>query len=422
MPRVMYLPPQLAEPPNSPLPYTASPWKLLWTDICLFFRCARYLPGIIFPLTPWNSGCLDELYPSLRNIVSVTLQLVLSVCQLLFLLSLPILLVWMVPTLGVLVYMVTVLFLNKGICDLFLNRGDSVLVSSVPEKEAPEHQHEHWIFINGVAVGHYWLQQSINRLGYTFGRKVTGVHNPTAGLIFDIIQCLVQRNFCYATQDVRHAYAHAKAALFNPQYKKVILVVHSQGGIEGGLIIDWLLDELPSELLHKLEVYTFGNAANHFNNPSRAYSERHSDTQQEENAISHIEHYANSRDFVSTWGVLNFSNIPNRYMGQVFIRPGSGHQFNQHYMDTMFTSGSDHTVADSNDFMDMEVETADCKVPRESAVPSKQVLVAQNERSSSPDSTDTSHLSVLVSERQKRLKVKDLSRLWLYRNGGSPEV
>jgi hypothetical protein len=33
------------------------------------------------------------------------------------------------------------------------------------------------------------------------------------------------------------------------------------------MIIDWLLQEVPQDLLAKLEVYTFGCAANHFNNP-----------------------------------------------------------------------------------------------------------------------------------------------------------
>ncbi len=55
--------------------------------------------------------------------------------------------------------------------------------------------------------------------------------------------------------------------IYNPQYSKVIFVLHSQGAIEGSLILDWLLQELPRDLLSKLEVYTFGNAANHFNNP-----------------------------------------------------------------------------------------------------------------------------------------------------------
>jgi hypothetical protein len=36
-----------------------------------------------------------------------------------------------------------------------------------------------------------WLQSNIDRLSLTFGRRVYGIHNPTDGIIFDIIQCLV---------------------------------------------------------------------------------------------------------------------------------------------------------------------------------------------------------------------------------------
>jgi hypothetical protein len=140
------------------------------------------------------------------------------------------------------------------------------------------------------------------------------------GIIFDVIQCLIQRDFAYATKDIRDAYVEIKAALIAPKHKKVVLIVHSQGGIIGSLIVDWLLDEVPQDLLHKLEVYTFASASNHFNNPYRgqrgaqaaagsALPEPHA------KAIRYIEHYANSEDFVSKWGVLEYIRHENRFMG-----------------------------------------------------------------------------------------------------------
>lgn len=152
------------------------------------------------------------------------------------------------------------------------------------------------------------------------------------------------------------------------------------------MIIDWLLQEVPQDLLAKLEVYTFGNAANHFNNPHLHLLSQHaalshpsvpattktltsvhyhdpitplpattnSDNQvtshprstRTESAsgktIRYIEHYAHTSDFVARWGVLhftcNFSLSPTspRYMGRVFERAGEGHQFCQHYLDCMF--------------------------------------------------------------------------------------
>jgi hypothetical protein len=63
--------------------------------------------------------------------------------------------------------------------------------------------------------------------------------------------------------------------------------------------------------------------------------------------------------------------------------------FNQHYLGTMFPLGPDRKVLDSNPFMDTEID-----VPGSDA--------------------DGSKISV-------RMKVKDLSRLWSYRNGGFPK-
>ncbi|KAL2869263.1 uncharacterized protein BJX67DRAFT_22856 [Aspergillus lucknowensis] len=393
------LPSQSAKTPSTPLPYTASPWRLLWDDILLCLRSLWSVPNVIWPLGPHNSGDLDELYPSLGNIGNLGFQVLLSLLQIAFLFSIPVFVVCMVPALWTCIYIGSVLCANKALCDLLLNQGPAVLVSRVPENQLPEHEHEHWVFINGVACGQRWLQKNLDRLGYTFGRKVYGVLNPTTGLVFDLLQCLVQRDFSYATHDVRDAYALIRAALLNPDYTKVVLILHSQGGIEGGLITDWLLDEIPQGLLRKLEIFTFGNAANHFNNPYRALPSRkvdceHSDLQdtrkkENDNTILHIEHYANSKEFVSVWGVLNFTSMPNRYMGRVFVRPGTGHIFNQHYMDTMFTLGPDRRVLDYNAFMDMEI---DVPVP--------------NGASSDPN---------------RRVRVRDLSRLWLYRNGGSPD-
>lgn len=220
--------------------------------------------------------------------------------------------------------------------------------------------------------------------------------------MFDLIQCLIQRDFSYATQDVRDAYAIVRASLLSSKYTKVVLIAHSQGGIEVALIVDWLLDEIPQELLSKLEIYTFGNAANHFNNPYRTISGAQRDdangmkhqvqqcSEDRDHTILHIEHYANSGDFVSRWGVLNFANIRNRYIGHVFIRHGSGHLFNQHYLGSMFPFGPDRAVLDSNSFVESEIE-----VPTFGQKGQKAPI--------------------------RRVKIKELSRLWLYRNGGSPE-
>ncbi|PON28990.1 hypothetical protein TGAM01_v202098 [Trichoderma gamsii] len=222
------------------------------------------------------------------------------------------------------------------------------------------HDDEYWIFLNGICVGF--------------------------GVVFDLVQCLIQRALLYATSDIRQCYVLVKKALYRQGVKKVILILHSQGGIEGGMILDWLLDEVPQDLLQYLEVYTFGCLANHFSNPYRsitpsaataefsarevvAFEDIHG------RAISHIEHYANAYDFASRWGVLNFTKakpkdpLENCFMGKVFVNPRAGHQLNQHYLDSIFPldpTGRFTRDPEEEDFMDMDVliNAADDRIER----------------------------------------------------------
>ncbi|KAI0206599.1 hypothetical protein F4808DRAFT_680 [Astrocystis sublimbata] len=259
--------------------YTDLPWKLVAYDIKYFFRFSWALPWVVWPVRPCDGDHFDELSPTADNIWCMFIHLILFVLQLAFILALPIALV--LPVYLFLAALGAFFFVN-WLLSLCLN-GKTIEYESDP-KYAPallEHQHEQWIFLNGVAVGEAWLKSNINRLALTFKRPILGIHNRTSGIIFDVLECLIQRNFGYATSDVRLAYKILKERLYNPQYSKVVFILHSQGGVEGGLVLDWLLQELPQDLLAKLEVYTFGNAANHFNNPHR-----HIESQEEEKAHS----------------------------------------------------------------------------------------------------------------------------------------
>ena len=293
-----------------------------------------------------------------------------------------------------------------------------------------------------------WLQCNIDRLSLTFGRRVVGVHNPTSGIIFDIIQCLIQRNFCYSTDDIRAAYVLIKAELLKPHVRKVMFVLHSQGSIEGGLIIDWLLAELPQDVCQKLEVYSFGNAANHFNNPSRGGPRTGSspsdvvnqadvvveeDMDHRMHAIRHIEHYANRGDFVSQFGVLNYTEVSQRFMGRVFVSPASGHLLNQHYLHLMFPLEKGKRVcSESNDFMEMDVDIGVEEARfdgRESVLKSltsrgkdDKPTIAFVGDANSPINPIKRSWSLIgdATHAPRPLKVKDFSRLWQYRNGASP--
>ncbi|KAI8948178.1 hypothetical protein F4801DRAFT_558137 [Xylaria longipes] len=247
--------------------YTDLPWRLVAYDIKYFFTFAWALPWIVWPVRPCDGGHFDELSFTADNVWCIFIHILLFFLQLLFLVTLPI--AFLLPVYLFIAALGIFFTINWLLC-LCLN-GNTITYKSDPKyaPALPEHQHEQWIFLNGVAVGEAWLQSNINRLALTFKRPILGIHNRTTGIIFDVLECLIQRNFGYATSDVRLAYKVLKETLYNPQYSKVVFILHSQGGVEGGLVLDWLLQELPQDLLAKLEVYTFGNAANHFNNPHR---------------------------------------------------------------------------------------------------------------------------------------------------------
>lgn len=259
------------------------------------------------------------------------------------------------------------------------------------------------------------------------------------GIIFDVIESIIQRDFGYATLDIRQAYSALKKILSDTNIHKVVLILHSQGAIEGGLVLDWLYATVSADQLSKLEIYTFGNAANHWNAPSTTVtSNEHSspgdadeseiDTAQEEGGqprnpnlerestartVRHIEHYANLRDYVARGGILHFRPDPtptagpvttdqvdsNRFVGRLFKRNASGHLMNQHYLDNFFrldsTDPATGKVVENNDYMDSQVD----------------MDVFEH--------WDTVQIHV-DEDGANGTRIKDLSRLWMYRNGGSP--
>lgn len=336
----------------------------------------------------------------------------------------------------------------------------------------------------------HWFKNNLNRLAITFRRPILGIHNRTSGIIFDVIECLIQRNFNYATSDVRITYRLLKEVLYNPDKTKVILILHSQGGIEGGLVLDWLLQEIPQDLLAKIEVYTFGNAANHFNNPHRhafsqsllrdkpniamrtlitetssaspatspvvtkndlsvkippalsketssSLSSSRISTAAQDRAIGHIEHYAHSTDFVAIWGVLHFatnhskSNQIPRFLGRLFVRSTGkgGHQFNQHYLDGMFplkrdAKGKFVGASEESPFMEEAVHVGKEGDGLENIREAFDITYMGTEGFGSGDVSTPVEVHGLPGEGRavaaRDVKVKDLSRLWSYRNGRSP--
>ncbi|TEA15054.1 hypothetical protein C8034_v002774 [Colletotrichum sidae] len=479
--------------------YTDFPYKLLAYDIYWFFQYGWAMPWIVWPITPSDSGELDELAFTRQNLFCIFMHVILCILQIAFIIALPLAVLF---PLWIDVLALGAFFaLNYLLC-LLLN-GPTLTYAS-DERYAPalpEHAHEQWIFLNGVAVGDHWMKNNLNRLAITFKRPILGIHNQTSGILFDVVECLIQRNLGYATYDVRMCYRIVKEKLYNPQYSKVVFILHSQGGIEGGLVLDWLLQELPQDLLSKLEVYTFGNAANHFNNPHRhvasqtlaqrnpaamtltttttahveptgspispvavvslkrnasssgtngthgagngsarapslpketsSMSSSRSSTAALDRAIGHVEHYAHSTDFVAIWGVLHFctSKTANhsmpRFIGRLFVRASDrgGHQLCQHYLDGMFPLEKDAETnefigaADQNEFMDSEIQ-----VGREgdAGLNAREAFAVSYMGRDFSDEVGFHGEHIKGRLRKRTVRVKDLSRLWQYRNGGSP--
>ncbi|KID78593.1 uncharacterized protein G6M90_00g044140 [Metarhizium brunneum] len=469
--------------------YTDFPFKLLLKDVHYFFVYCWALPWILLPIRPCGSGELDELYPSGKNIFCILIHFILVLLQLAFILVLPlgiIFPVW-ITALGVGGFMT----LNWALCKLLNGKDITFHSDEKYAKARPEHAHEQWVFLNGVAVGDHWMMANLNRLAITFGRPILGIHNRTSGILFDVIECLVQRNFTYATSDVRICYKILRDVLYDPSKSKVVFILHSQGGIEGGLVLDWLLQEMPQDLLSKLEVYTFGNAANHFNNPHRhvasqnlsatnplvairtfvsessfstpvtspvgatnghakggdpsalttsgtseSFSSSRVSSAAKDRAIGHVEHYAHSTDFVAMWGVLHFATnrmgshqLP-RFLGRLFNRAtgSGGHQLNQHYLNGMFPLERDKKTGEfigadeENAFMEEVIKFGKEGDAMENAREAFDISYLGTE------GFGTGHISTPVevhgTRGRKRTKtdvmVKELSRLWSYRNGRSP--
>lgn len=176
-----FLPDSDGSPADNALPYTSNPWKLLLSDILLIFKLAHYIPTVIFPI--YTTDPLAELYlGNWRNVYDIVFHIVLVVLQTAFLVSLPICFLipsGLFPAGSWVVYVVGFLVANHLVCK-GLNGNQAIFESNKGLlKGRDEHADERWIFLNGISVGHHWLQANIDKLSIVFGRPILGVHNPT---------------------------------------------------------------------------------------------------------------------------------------------------------------------------------------------------------------------------------------------------
>ena len=199
------------------------------------------------------------------------------------------------------------------------------------------------------------------------------------------------------------------------------------------MILDWLLDEVPQDILQYLEVYTFGCLANHFNNPYRSHETAANEgtlavQPQKDLSVSYIEHYANAFDFAARWGVLHFTGtqaerdrgFENRFMGRVFVNAVPGHQLNQHYLGALFPLDSTRRFARepvAGDFMGMDARVEESEGDKGASTKASVRLVAKMALDGRNGlANDETHSDDIL----RVPKMWECSRLWQYRNGATP--
>ena len=147
--------------------------------------------------------------------------------------------------------------------------------------------------------------------------------------------------------------------------------------------------------------------------------------------------YANEYDLVPRWGVLHSTQniLSNRYSGSVFVRMrASGHMFVLHYLQPMFSDVDSKEDSTQDSFLDQVVDVDEDTVRRREATAldvkrrESGLLFGDGERlvdggESGPAIMSFSRTSSgrLMVEEAKGKTVRQLSRLWRYQGGRSPD-
>lgn len=217
----------------------------------------------------------------------------------------------------------------------------------------------------------------------------------------DLLTCAASRWLSLPTSCTLALSSQLRDACLANSTRKVIVIAHGIGAVHLSIALDQLHATLPVDVLSKLEVYTFGSAASHLNNPAlRMENLPDSQTRRRslyytrpdgsiaspvkatlaslgyriedhERVIPHIEHYALTTDVLARYGVLhNIRNVlDNRFCGRVFVfddknktgsqASGTGFSMNEDYLSFLFPSNISNmrTVLDIS--VDVDLATAE---------------------------------------------------------------
>jgi hypothetical protein len=178
-----------------------------------------------------------------------------------------------------------------------------------------------WFFINGIATSPELSKVNAKKIAEIFKREIHLLYNPSDSIPFDLIECIMDRTFKMGTKVTQSMYKVLLKALYD--YEKVVIISHSQGGIIAAELVNRLVKDMDCEhMAEKLEVYTFASATNYMLKNKRLSIEKNK-------MIPHIEHFANTKDFISKIGVLHYRND---VAGYLYTNESSGHLLNIHYL------------------------------------------------------------------------------------------
>jgi len=218
---------------------------------------------------------------------------------------------------------------------------------------------EKWFFINGILTNDDVAQLNAAFLSDLFHRPVTLIQNSTCGIVQDLTECALGKQWKRTTEAVKKAFPAIHAAL-KSEKDKVVIIAHSQGTIIASVVLQLLevitqpahpevvafaaprryaepIFIFPEEYnldpkdfapltegeLAKLEIYCFANCAN-----TLKYL-------QPDRAVPWIESFGNEFDIVARLGMLapRSQDWHIEIDGPRYVHPRAwGHFLNTHYL------------------------------------------------------------------------------------------
>lgn len=191
----------------------------------------------------------------------------------------------------------------------------------IPERLVQIDDNQAWFFLNGICTGRSVLRLNGRALATLFNRRINLMHNPSDGFVLDLMECAIGRKMEFVSTLESSVADILQDALQTRD--KVVLIVHSQGGIISTNALKRLEHRLDQagqrQLLGKLELYSFASAATELDLPQ-----------------VYAEHFFHRDDYVARIGVAGY---PARFSGRLFQADGSGHLLNAHYLVTFAAGG-----------------------------------------------------------------------------------